>query len=437
MKAIAGHQVEHLLLLVGGNPLPNAVSGKLLTMPKGTITLLHSAGTANVAGRLRSWLIAQTFTVELRQLEESNPASIVACVREALHCAPASVGLNYTGGTKAMSVHAYRAAEEWGQGNATRLVLSYLDARTLRMVIDPSNPESGQQGHDYYVGRDVQLSLMDLLQLHGWRLKNQPRTVAVMPNTAQQLKSIHAQQSTAEEWVRWIQDVLLQSAKRLEDVSVSCKRSPDGQKCMAQRQSRKWKSTGNLKQLELEWPTAQGLQPVVHNMKDELQQMDRLSIGVAAKKWDYEKPEDFCKWLEGTWLETVVLQALHACLDSGGLHEVSMGLYPASGGDHPSGFEFDVIGMRGYQLFAFSCTTDPERGRVKFKLFEAFVRARQLGGDEARVALVCCDDDPDGLQQEMWRDVDPEGRIRVFGRNALIDLETQLLQWIQSQSREG
>lgn len=35
-------QVDHLILLVGGNPLPNAVAGKLLARSGGTITLLHS-----------------------------------------------------------------------------------------------------------------------------------------------------------------------------------------------------------------------------------------------------------------------------------------------------------------------------------------------------------------------------------------------------------
>jgi hypothetical protein len=94
----------------------------------------------------------------------------------------------------------------------------------------------------------------------------------------------------------------------------------------------------------------------------------------------------------------------------------------------------DVIALRGYQLFAFSCSTDKKKPLLKLKLFEAYIRARQLGGDEARVALVCCSNDPEGLEHEMRRDVDPEGRIRVFGRKHLADLKVHIESWIRSQS---
>lgn len=97
----------------------------------------------------------------------------------------------------------------------------------------------------------------------------------------------------------------------------------------------------------------------------------------------------------------------------------------------------DVIAIRGYQLFAFSCSTDTQKGRLKLKLFEAYIRAQQLGGDEARAALVSCSDDPDRLEQEMRRDVDPEGRIKVFGRKHFADLSTHIREWIKSQKGRG
>jgi hypothetical protein len=36
---------QHLILLVGSNPLPNAVAAKLLLAEGGTVTLIHSKGT--------------------------------------------------------------------------------------------------------------------------------------------------------------------------------------------------------------------------------------------------------------------------------------------------------------------------------------------------------------------------------------------------------
>jgi len=88
--------------------------------------------------------------------------------------------------------------------------------------------------------------------------------------------------------------------------------------------------------------------------------------------------------------------------------------------------------MRGYQFCAIFRSTDTRKGLLKLKLFEAYVRARQLGGDEARVALVCCSNDRHGLEHEMRRDVDPEGRIRVFGRKHLANLAEYLREWIPS-----
>jgi hypothetical protein len=40
-------------------------------------------------------------------------------------------------------------------------------------------------------------------------------------------------------------------------------------------------------------------------------------------------------------------------------------------------------------LYVLSCTTDSKKARCKSKLFEVAMRARQMGGDLARSALVC------------------------------------------------
>jgi hypothetical protein len=175
-------------------------------------------------------------------------------------------------------------------------------------------------------------------------------------------------------------------------------------------------------------------------MKNELGQTDGLNLGEAAATCGYKDPADFCKWLNGGWLESVVLSALHQSLKDGLVDYVGMNLEPDASGDNPTGFEFDVVSLRGYQLFAFSCTTTRDKGRerslLRLKLFEAYLRARQLGGDEACVALVCCSTDPVGMEYALRRDLDPEGRIRVFGIPHFADLASEFAQWIREQSRE-
>jgi len=432
------YQTNHLLLLVGGNPLPNAIAGKLLIAPGGTITLVHSggtAGTARIAERLSGWLKQQGVarTVELKEVEESSATSIIRGVRERLETINArTIGLHYTGGTKAMSVHAHRAVEHWAREKSITPVFSYLDARTLEMVFDPV--DAGISEQRVYIGRALALKLTDLLRLHGWTLKGSTEQ-PILPGTAKELLRVHTDQCTADKWVGWLRAELFQHATRLEPLHVNCPRSPDRQECVVEVPTRKWLSQGRLRNIELQWPSDPALQDVTSRMKSELSQTSSLHLGNAAKTCGYREVEDFCKWLDGTWLESAVLIALKACARECHLHEVAMNMEPAVEGN-PTRFEFDVAGMRGYQLFAFSCSTDPQRNLLKYKLFEAYIRARQLGGDEARVALVCCSNDPEGLEHEMRRDVDPEGRIRVFGRTDLADLTTHIKSWIQSQSRE-
>ena len=130
-------------------------------------------------------------------------------------------------------------------------------------------------------------------------------------------------------------------------------------------------------------------------------------------------------------MENYVLQVLQAA-------DLGLRVYQGVETKNPR-FEVDVVAIRGYQLFLFSCTTQTDRGtrgQLKLKLLEASVRATQLGGDEARVALVCCADDARGLQNEMRMELE-SNRIRVFGLEHLADLGAHLTRWVRTESKEG
>lgn len=424
-------QVQHLLLLVGRNPLPNAVAGSLLLQPGRRITLIHSKrtahspGTGGYAKSLGVWLkspLRGVTDVELIEIEDSDPTSIFSGVQDALNKLPdaASVGLNYTGGTKAMSVHAYRALEQWAQkkaqaGRKLQTVFSYLDARTLRMIFDPAHPENGEQAQGEYVGLLVELKLEEMMRLHGWTLnpKCPPFRQSMLPKTAETLAKAYADKRASWKWVEW----------------------KDGKLKRHCQIKRRWKKDADLKTLTVPWPQDHELSNVVATLKRELnQQTGDLDIGAAARTCG-TNPEYFCEWLDGKWLEHAVLNVLEELSGSFKLHQHVVSVHPQE-----VDFDVDVIGIRGYQLFAFSCSLDTDeqenpggRDRLKKKLFEAFVRARQLGGDEARLALVCCSRDPDNLAREVRRDIDPEGRIHVFGRGQLRHLEKEISTWMQAQ----
>ena len=111
--------------------------------------------------------------------------------------------------------------------------------------------------------------------------------------------------------------------------------------------------------------------------------------------------------------------------------------YTANIKTEPINFEVDVVAIRGYQMFAISCTTSKEMSLVKSKLFEAYVRARQMGGDEARIALICCSDEPAQVEKQMASELQYEGRIRVFGQPDLPNIGQRLKNWILEQSNGG
>lgn len=431
-------ECDHLILLVGGNPLPNAVAGKLLAKQDTAITLIHSKGergneedkhgTFRIAQKLQGWFSKQGFKqATLVGVHESDAESIMTAVQNALKQVDhhSTVGLHYTGGTKAMAVHAYRATETWAKENHATPCYTYLDAHTLSLSIDPPHPQQDQR----YVGRSVKIELENLLDLHSWSWKEPPTTQPFLPTISEALHQVYQDKDSREAWNTWKKDVLMTL-------------------CTRQENREKWLPPSKLREISLPMPTHMHLQNVTAAMQKELGGNDgQLSLAEAAKRCGYKEKEieKVCKWLNGGfWLETVVLQALQALEQACYLHDISMNLLPRFPDSPPQNnvFEFDVVALRGYQLFAFSCGTDSEtekggRERLKLKLVEAYVRARQIGGDEARVALVCCAEKPHELEQEMYHALDAEGRIKVFGQQQLANLTEEIQAWVEEQSKEG
>lgn len=429
MSDLHDYQVDHLLLLVSSNPLPNAVAGRLLVKPGGRITFIHSEDSFSLAKRLERWLPdtnASHVSFKYGKVDESDARSVYRKVRDALNAYEKElssankagvirVGLNYTGGTKVMSVHAYRAVQDWETEKShlqeREAFFSYLDASTLRMSIDsaPDGP--------YYVGRAVEISIDNLLTLHDWKLDKKPSNVPLLPKSAAALLAINSDPVAAPVWRAWLRDEVYGKAKSNE----------------------KWKSSTELQQLEMPWPNVLKLE---ETLREELGQANARTLKLTM--WPQQGKDSvihFGKWLDGIWLESAVLSVLQQIPQKMHLKECCTNLLPYISTE--SGrvfFEFDVVAVRGYQLFAFSCTTTDDRkpggrARLKQKLFEGSIRARQMGGDEACAALVCCMEqkEADLLAQEVRGAMGLGGRIRVFGRQDLANLSGAITAWIREQ----
>lgn len=401
MYNLRDFQTQNLFLLVGTNPLPNYVAAKLLLKTNGCLYLIHTDETAAIADRLiaKLKLVLEESPTKCAEGKQGgraikilvNEAKSDDIFPEVSRCAEGKqdVGLNYTGGTKTMAVHAYRAVEH----ACPEAVFSYLDARSLKMVIEKK--ERFQQ--ELLVALAISPQFETLLALHGYTLKHEPIQDVMHPEVCRKLAQNGVQ------WRKWCDDNLrsgpdtnFRNKGQLSEVLLPCIEGVDWQECR--------------------------------------------TLGDLATKWEM-KVDRLAKWLDGTWLEHFTLWALKQIAYESQIHQVGMNIEAKRQNESENrSFELDVMAMRGYQLFAISCTTGSKKGALKSKLFEAYVRARQMGGDEARVGLVCCapkdnpDSSPPAIQREIEEAWDARGKVRVFGAEHLPDLPAYLKDWFDSQS---
>lgn len=199
---------DHLFLLVGTNPLPNWVAAKLLTKPGGCVHLIYTSGVEPQMERLKKILEKDqqaNLIVAHFPTSEASEAKIFDDVqRQAATLAkaqPGRVGLNYTGGTKMMSVHAHRALRCVFKDP----LLSYLDASTLTLKFDsPINDEP-----DISRAPKTQISLETLLRLHDEYYDSQRlpyEQTAKYPIAARGLVEVHSNYSGQGVWRKWCLD---------------------------------------------------------------------------------------------------------------------------------------------------------------------------------------------------------------------------------------
>ncbi|MBI4491998.1 MAG: hypothetical protein HY690_04325 [Chloroflexi bacterium] len=188
-----------LALLVGTNPLPNAVAAYwLCCQPEGAperVRLYYTRprpdvhgdqGTSHAAERLKSFLerrfSAQAggqVPVELRPLPTPIDAQAVrrSIADDLLNQEGSALHVNYTGGTKAMARGAWLAAED-AAGHGHGVVVSYLDDRQgqhcLRLGSLYQNGTITWRRTDD-LRWQVSLNLSELLALHGFTRQGRPR----------------------------------------------------------------------------------------------------------------------------------------------------------------------------------------------------------------------------------------------------------------------
>jgi hypothetical protein len=465
------YQCDDLLLLVGTNPLPNWVAAQTLLKPGGRIHLIYTRGVEPHAGRLREVLENKNNTPDVAKLPVSwlpptadadaqkiyNDVKVYAA--RLLQNPARKLGLNYTGGTKMMAVHAHRAVmevvEEISEKAKKKIpcVLSYLDARTLEFKFDS----------DYASFKPVcPIKIATLFDLHeDWKSGDYEQTVECL-SAARSLVDVHSNFSGQRIWRKWCewwkQQLEDQDISRIEDWKLK-KEPAYRQNVMRVTDQFRLQDADEFKaQVEKDLIAQKGKDKKTrYNAAEVQRRLDKIVNGYQqmltelnakagrngdtlldiARQNGFDHSAALYRWLDGMWLEHYTLAAINQCEKTAGLNADGMARNIETRNRDGRRFEVDAIALRGYQLFYFSCYAGSEFNLAKSKLFEAIERASQLGGDEAKSAIICClEDEPDrndaqNLRRQSEADwlAKTQNQVEVFGRSALPVLAQKLQEW--------
>ena len=333
---MSNQRVEAIILLVGGNSLPNYVAACALGEKCGItrVHLLFTDEVREVKDNLSKCLRERDFQCHDNYIADAADAE---AIRQACRSINAESSLfHYTGGTNAMAIHAYMQWME--QGGAARRA-SYLSEKDNRLILDDGS---------WIEIENVQLDLQTLADLHGLKLsgadKIERRNGPIFPDDANKVASAVFENPHL-------------AGKLYSKMRGFTKKEP----------LYLYLNTLGLELSETVLPNS---------------------------NWENKsKINSWKNFLRGKWLEDWVFQKV---METELINECNLyvGIKPKIQGGKE--FELDVVAIRQHHLYVISCTTARTAGHCKLKLFEVALRARQLGGDLARSALVCLADRSEG-----------------------------------------
>lgn len=327
---------ETLHLLVGSNPLPNYITA-LILKPR-SIAFYCTNETDTICENLRDVLSEKLHSVNFIK-KSIQDAGDTGSIGKAFSDMKSGDHLNYTGGTKIMAAHARLAFQSLFQrsGDADKSA-SYLDERNSVLRFDAGCPIRLSDMH-------LDISIDDILRLHGVaRMRDiEPKPPLPTPQDAEIIAHrVSGDPGIAKELFK----IHKQNGKQ---ISLTCAREAP---C----------KIADVLEAELS----------VRSFPD--------------GNWTKNTYDRWCEFLWGKWLEDWTgSRVKNIVTESEGQVVIGMNCIRYNSRQ----FEIDVAVQKGHRLYVISCTTSTQLGLCKSKLFEAAMRARQLGGDLARSALVC------------------------------------------------
>lgn len=388
--------------------------------------------------------------------------------------------VHYTGGTKVMGVETVSAIEPFTQGNYT-LETSYLDprgddgprivrrsddpSRSVELVPDtrigiPVEPEAGEP--DY-------IALERIAELNGFELGEFQHQYHIGGGTYD-YKTCPAPGIPTPEHLEAGQIVL---DYMLKNRPASYSGRTNFQHIFANRDSL-WNEKFPRQHDRFAYPENAGTFRLPNNA-DPIWQRDLLPVlnqvysncqwdipagrllyndihtATTAQKTDLEQMDAF---FNGTWLEYAAYAALKKVLEGicsnpegicsnpdRGNYKLFHSVYVrrANAMDlKVRPFELDVVAVLGHQIVVVSCTISGNANTIKQKGIEAYHRAKQLGGDEARAIVLCS---AHSAQQPFYQDElrdetgSPDVPLQVWGSSEWENLTGKFTEYLTQDLR--
>jgi hypothetical protein len=408
---------QHLILLVGTNPLPNYITARYLANRIEQLYLVHTEkknsvpGTLHIAEGLKKQLskrLPEVFTegkISLMSLSsECDAENIYQNLNTCLKLPPnARVHLNYTGGTKAMAVHVY----QWVKQTTEKPAFSYLDARTYRLVYDEGVENPSEDLRTKVCVEDIN----ELLALHGYPLHKE-REENPFSDAMAHMSSI-VEDGLAGEFIQWKNEILGAVYHNGEGWIVKSKHLGHFDRKIKEEDAESKDSAERLPVTEAPFKLDK-LEDAIRKGNRDIQDKQWLRellmlfpeenrivnedgtlwippCGTSNSALEQRIKETIKEFLDGKWLEYHVHDTLAELIAEMPDSAIRFGMSLKPENDNGK-FELDIFALRGYQLFGISVTTDG-RDHAKSKAFEVLHRVKQIGGDESRAILIAGMDD--------------------------------------------
>lgn len=385
--------VNHLVLLMGENPLPNYVVAKYLLSesyqpedrqpPKpDKIWVFHSKETETQAQSLCELIQPSQSDIERILVEDPRKISKTCrALMESIRPEPGhSLHINYTGGTKVMSVaSALYGYLQISSLNKNNIYLSYIDSD--RHEINYRSLDQNLDRDDFVLpggGKDlrhfVEAGLQTLCDLHGLKRDHEICLHSGIEKPEESYSTrliprVVSEPNVFKEWSTFHKGFLYKthSVTKVRGGGIS----------RVEKQAKMLRTIDPI-------PLSFGDSDLTSIYQDYLQSRRCLTnnnrLTFCEQRDDFHCVNTF-EFLHGRWLEYTVDLSLTLPNGVTGYRDVVL----SSGTKR---MQIDLLLIRGYQPFLISCTTAHKEQDVKSKCFEVHYRAQQIGGAEAKAIMV-------------------------------------------------